>query len=58
MTEADYKARCQDYTPHMLNPCGGFKYERVWVDIPEAIKIITLALERLGYVTGPWLKSA
>ncbi|PXF46775.1 hypothetical protein BWQ96_03466 [Gracilariopsis chorda] len=57
-TDAAYKARCEDHTPHMLNPCGAFKNEQVWVDIPEAIKTITLALERLGYVTGPWLRSA
>lgn len=47
---------CGDKEPHMLNPCVAVKAHQVWVNTKDAVRVIRLAFERMGYAMGPWLE--
>lgn len=53
-----YREHCAKMVPHMLSPCSAVKSMDVFVPLDAAVRVITLALERMGHPVGPWLDDA
>lgn len=55
-TEEYYMENCGNKTPHLLNPCTAIKSADVTVNVPQAVRMVRLALERMGHTIDPWLQ--
>lgn len=50
-----YKEHCGKKEPHLLDPCSAVKSEDIMVNVTKLVGVVRIALERIGYVTEPWM---